>query len=153
MGPGNPVHTIWRRDAVEFYGWQEKYGWTDEDLKEMWASTDLQVWEDGFQADDAFRKDVMGDEPHWYLAPLLTIPEFQGRGVGSLLLKWAFEKADKTDPATPLYLESSAAGMPVYKHHGFVRFGETANMVRRGPMVVEKFEKKGESNDKNAEDN
>ncbi|KAF2271236.1 acyl-CoA N-acyltransferase, partial [Westerdykella ornata] len=132
MAPGHPIHNVWRRSATDFFHWADKHNWSQQDVDDMWAGVDVDYWDGRCRADDEIRRQVMGDEPHWYLAPLLTLPEFQGRGIGSLLLKWAMDQADATDPVTPLYLEASAMGRPVYLHHGFVPVGEH-NMVRRGP--------------------
>jgi GNAT superfamily N-acetyltransferase len=134
QAPGSPLHTFWRRSATHFYKWDEKYNWSEADIEEMWQGVDMSVWEGGFEKDDKVRQEVLGDEPHWYLAPLYTRPEFKGRGIGSMLLKWGIEKADATDPATPMYLESSEYAVKVYEHVGFVNVGKNS-FVRRGPKV------------------
>jgi GNAT superfamily N-acetyltransferase len=137
--PGMPVHNIVRRSAVEFYGFKEIMGWSDAEVEEMWKGVDISAWDKQFGDCDKIRAEVMGDEPHWFLAPLLTWPEFQGRGVGSMLLKWAMAQADGTDPPTPMYLESSKTARAVYLHHGWVPCGEV-NMVRRGLVVAKDLE-------------
>ncbi|KAJ4374377.1 hypothetical protein N0V83_003118 [Neocucurbitaria cava] len=142
VGPGHPLHNVFRRSATDFYGWQKTMNWSDEDIADMWAGVDLKAWEDTLAPDDEVRREVLGDEPHWFLAPLLTWPEFQGRGVAKRLLNWAIEKADQTDPITPLYLESSAMARPVYMHVGFVPLGKK-NMIRRGPAVVRGWRLRG----------
>lgn len=105
----------------------------------MWSGTNLEAWETEIEKNDALRKELLGDEPHWYLAPLLTWPEFQGRGVGKLLLNYAIEKADATDPITPLYLESASYARAVYMHCGFVP-QSASNFLRRGPAIVRGLE-------------
>jgi GNAT superfamily N-acetyltransferase len=116
--------------------------WTDEEVDEMWAHVDDVQWNGEIKRYDNIRREVLGDEPHWFLAPLMTWPEFQGRGVGKKLLMWAIEQADKTSPPTPMYLESAPTARAVYLHCGFEPSGEV-NMVRRGPKVYVKEE--GES--------
>ncbi|KAH7402842.1 acyl-CoA N-acyltransferase [Pyrenochaeta sp. MPI-SDFR-AT-0127] len=144
MGPGNPeIHNIFRRSAIDHYGWKEKMGWSDEEIDEMWEHVSDEGWNGTFGKDDGIRKDVLGDEPHWYLAPLLTWPKYQGRGVGKKLLDWAINQADATDPVTPMYLESAPSARPVYMHCGFVPQGET-NFVRRGPAIVRGLEAEDE---------
>ncbi|KAF2125950.1 acyl-CoA N-acyltransferase [Dothidotthia symphoricarpi CBS 119687] len=134
--PTNPdVHNIFRRSAIEHYGWKDSMGWTDEEIEEMWAHVSDEHWNVSFAAVDGIRREVMGDEKHWFLAPLLTWPEYQGRGVGKRLMNWAMEQADATDPVTPMYLESSPSARAVYMHCGFVPQG-TYNFVRRGPAIV-----------------
>ena len=85
----------------------------------------------------------MKGEPHWFLAPLCTWPEYQGKGVGRRLLQWAIDIADAQDPVTPLYLESADYARAVYMHMGFVPQGKV-NMVRRGPAVVRGLEAGGD---------
>ncbi|KAF2743625.1 acyl-CoA N-acyltransferase [Sporormia fimetaria CBS 119925] len=133
MGPDHPFHNIWLRSAAEFFGWAEKCKWSEADMEDMWAGTDKEAWDEKFLKYERVRKEIVGEEKHWYLAPLFTFPEFQGKGVASLLLRWAIEKADATDPVTPLYLESSLAGYPIYKRFGFVPIKDY-NMLRRGPL-------------------
>jgi GNAT superfamily N-acetyltransferase len=139
QAPGSPVHTFWRRSATQFYKWDEKYNWSEADVEEMWQGVDMSVWEGGFEKDDKARQEVLGDEPHWYLAPLFTRPEFKGRGIGSMLLKWGIEQADATNPVTPMYLESSEYAVKVYEHVGFVNLGKNS-FVRRGPKVKDSSE-------------
>jgi len=137
--PGMDVYTVLRRSAVEYYGYKELMGWSDEDVEEMWKGTSIQGW-DGFLGDaDKIRQGMMGEEPHWYLAPILTWPEFQGKGVGSKLMKWAIEQADAQEPPTPMYLESRPTARAVYMHYGFVPQGDY-NFLRRGPKVVRGLE-------------
>lgn len=114
-------------------------GWTDAEYDEMWEHVNEDAWSGEFAVQDDIRKEVLGDEPHWYLAPLLTWPEYQGRGVGKRLMYWAIDQADKTEPATPLYLESAPTARAVYMHCGFRPVGKV-NFVRRGPAVVKGLE-------------
>ncbi|KAI8938752.1 hypothetical protein NX059_004619 [Plenodomus lindquistii] len=140
MSPGNPeIHNMFRRSAIDHYGWKEKMGWTDEEVDEMWSHTDDEAWSKQFAKDDDTRKEIFGEERHWYLAPLITWPKYQGRGVGKKLLSWAIEQADSTEPVTPLYLESAPTARAVYMHCGFVPQG-AVNFVRRGPAVVKGLE-------------
>ncbi|KAF2651215.1 hypothetical protein K491DRAFT_696617 [Lophiostoma macrostomum CBS 122681] len=143
MGPGNPVHNVWRRSAVDFYDWKEHMGWSDEEIEEMWEHTSIEAWDGQFRGDDKKRDEVMKGEPHWFLAPLCTWPEYQGKGVGSRLIQWAIDIADAQDPVTPLYLESADQARAVYMHMGFVPQGKV-NMVRRGPAVVRGLEAEGD---------
>lgn len=137
---GGP-HNHFRRSAVAHYGWQARMGWTDAQVEEMWAHVDGEAWDGRFAQDDEARRALLGDEPHWYLAPLITWPAYHGRGVGRRLLDWAMEQADRTTPATPLYLESSPMARAVYAHCGFVPHGE-AGFLRRGPGGKEGEEEK-----------
>ncbi|KAF2639437.1 acyl-CoA N-acyltransferase [Massarina eburnea CBS 473.64] len=133
--PGNPVHNFFRKTAVDFYGWRDQYNCSDEEFDEVWSGVNMENWDGGFARNDDVRKDLLGDEPHWYLVFLYTFPEWQGRGVGKLLLNWAIDQADATDPVTPMYLESAPSARGVYMHCGFVPQGEH-NFLRRGPAIV-----------------
>lgn len=56
-------------------------------------------------------------EAHWLLSMLATHPKHEGRGAGSMLIKWAFPKAD--DMGLRCYVDSSVVGYPVYRRRGF----------------------------------
>jgi GNAT superfamily N-acetyltransferase len=133
--PGAPVLAHFRRDAVDLFKWQDKMKWSNAELEEMWAGVSDEQWNGQQIRYDDVRREVMGDEPHWFLSPVITWPEFQGRGVGKKLMMWAIEQADSTEPPTPMYLESAPTARAVYMHLGFVPQGKV-NMVRRGPTVV-----------------
>lgn len=143
-GPNHPLHCVYRRSAASFYNWPSTFNWTDAEQEEWWSHANMDIWDTKLAKADSIRGEVLGDEKHWYLAPLMVLPEWQGRGVASKLLDWAVVQADKTEQATPLYLEASVMGKPVYEHYGFVMVGDE-NMVRRGPKKVDggKLEKKG----------
>ncbi|KAF9693804.1 hypothetical protein EKO04_008230 [Ascochyta lentis] len=144
--PTLPIHNIFRSSAFKFYGWKEKMGWSDAEIDEIFAHTDDQLWSGGHEKDDETRSQVLS-EPHWYLALLITWPEWQGRGVGKRLLEWAIQQADAEEPPTPMYLESSAMSRAVYMHVGFVPQGDV-NFVRRGTNVVRGLEAENEHGNK-----
>jgi GNAT superfamily N-acetyltransferase len=48
---------------------------------------------------------------------IATLPEFQGRGFGSAVLKWGTEKADAAQ--SRIFLEATPEGVPVYLKHGW----------------------------------
>lgn len=57
-------------------------------------------------------------EPHAYLFVLGVLPEFQGRGVGSALLRAFCERADAE--GLPCYLETDKeSSVRLYRSHGF----------------------------------
>ena len=148
MGPGNKgIHNVFLRSATEYYGWQEQMGWSDAEIDEMWEHVSDENWRGQLGKDDDIRRELLGDEPHWFLAPLFTWPEYQGRGVAKKLLTWAIEQADATNPITPMYLESAPTARAVYMHCGFVPQG-AVNFVRRGPAVVRGLEAEEEKEKK-----
>ncbi|KAJ6150635.1 Acyl-CoA N-acyltransferase [Penicillium samsonianum] len=48
---------------------------------------------------------------------LATLPEYQGRGFGSAILKWGMEKADASQ--SRIFLEGTPEGVPIYLKHGW----------------------------------
>jgi GNAT superfamily N-acetyltransferase len=135
IAPGSPIHNMFRKSAVDFYGWREQYFPSSTEFEELWEGVDLEQWDGYFSRNDATREDVLGEEPHWYLASLCTWPAWQGRGVGRLLVEWGCEKADAEERPVPLYLESSREGRRLYVSCGFVELGGEDNYLRRGPEV------------------
>ena len=64
-------------------------------------------------------------------------PDFQGHGVGSLLLRDGIELADRSDPVPPMYLEAMHDVRPIYEHFGFRGVeGESMVMIRNAPDNV-----------------
>jgi GNAT superfamily N-acetyltransferase len=141
--PSLPVHNPFRRDSIAFYGLQERMGWSDADIDELFAHVDDVAWNGNLANYDEVRSKFFGGEKHWYLASLFTWPGWQGRGVAKKLLSWAIEKADAKSPPTPIYLETSPPARAVYMHVGFVPHGESG-MCRRGPKVVKALEAENE---------
>ncbi|EFQ32953.1 acetyltransferase [Colletotrichum graminicola] len=87
-----------------------------------------------FDKEERERARVMGDEEHYYLDTLVTHPDYQRRGAGSMLLKWGCELAD--EDGVGAYVDASKAGKGLYERFGFVDkseadAGEVASMVRR----------------------
>lgn len=69
-----------------------------------------------------------------FLAPLWVLPEYQGRGVSSLLVKDVLDIADAQDPSVPIYLEAMPEARPIYEHMGFIGVEDKpVQMIRRGP--------------------
>ncbi|KAF2493278.1 hypothetical protein BU16DRAFT_619619 [Lophium mytilinum] len=142
---------FWRKDASEVLGWRAKMGWTEAYEEELWSGTDVEVAMGVFEKWDRVRGELMKGRVggYWHLAPLWVIPEFQGRGVSSLLVRDVAELADRETPSTPMYLEAMEKAMPVYRHFGYQDVeGEGAGfvMIRYGPPkeAVEEEKEKAE---------
>ncbi|KAK4706063.1 hypothetical protein P7C70_g116, partial [Phenoliferia sp. Uapishka_3] len=104
---------------------------TDED-REAWSGVN-ENWEPLWAKWDEIRADIMGEIPHYYLAPLWVKPEYQQKGVAAKLLKEVLDKADEEGAA--VYLEASRDGQPVYARRGFTVEGKSEaypEMVRWG---------------------
>jgi GNAT superfamily N-acetyltransferase len=142
VSEGMPIHNVWRRSATDFFGFRAKMGWGDADVEEMWRGVDIEAWDGHIGGNDDIRAEVLKDEPHWFLAPLMTQPEWQGRGIASKLMGWAIEQADK-EGGQPMYLESAPTARNVYLRFDFEPIGE-ANLIRRGPRGRVKRERVGE---------
>ena len=72
------------------------------------------------------------DRPHWYLAVLGTDPEYQGKGLGSAVMKPVLDRCD--EDGLGAYLESSKeANIPFYRRHGFEVTGEV--QLPEGPPL------------------
>ena len=66
-------------------------------------------------------------EPHWHLGPIAVHPEFQGRGIGKLLLASFLAMAD--EQALPAYLETDVdRNVTLYEKFGF-------KVVAREPLM------------------
>jgi len=71
------------------------------------------------------------DEPHWFLPLIAVDPIWQGRGVGSELMRHAVARCDES--GTRAYLESSnPRNISLYERHGFEAVAE----VRSGDCPV-----------------
>ena len=49
---------------------------------------------------------------------IATLPELQGRGIGTMLTKWGLERANSDE--TPVYLDSTLSASSMYRKLGFV---------------------------------
>ncbi|RDW88390.1 hypothetical protein BP6252_00422 [Coleophoma cylindrospora] len=75
------------------------------------------IWDVIEEAYQKFIKAWMGSTKSIYLASLSTHPRFQRRGIGTALLTWGHELADKH--GVPSFLVSTPFGHPLYEHLGW----------------------------------
>jgi GNAT superfamily N-acetyltransferase len=69
---------------------------------------------------------------HWYLGVVATLPEEQGHGLGTRLLRPVLDVCDRE--GVPAYLESSnARNLPFYFRMGWIQTGEI--VVPDGPTL------------------
>jgi len=71
---------------------------------------------------DKFLTGWPSDTKHLYLGLLMTDPKFQRRGIGSALLQWGAQLADKD--RVPSFLIASPVGHPLYRSLGWQETGE-----------------------------
>ena len=109
----------WRDDLIEPMKFQEKEGWTDDEVEQIYAHHS-DKWSKEFETYDIGRIREMKDQPHWYLAPLSIKKKFQAKGVGMALMKYGLDKADAADPPLAVVLEAIPSARPMYQHLGFV---------------------------------
>ena len=66
---------------------------------------------------------VHPEEPHWYLFLVGVVPDRQGQGLGSALIREVLDRCDRD--GTPAYLESTRPeNRRLYRRHGFEVTGE-----------------------------
>jgi GNAT superfamily N-acetyltransferase len=69
-----------------------------------------------------YKRETLGTRSHYALDTLVTLPQHERRGAGSMLVRWGCEKADEV--GVEAYLEASTIGEPMYARHGFQRVKE-----------------------------
>ncbi|ORY40631.1 acyl-CoA N-acyltransferase [Leucosporidium creatinivorum] len=127
--PGAPVFNLKRRLPLE--GRE-----VTEEEEESWKGVDQGKWEEVWGGWDKVREELMKGQPHWYIAPLWVLPEYQGRGIGGKLLQEVVDLADQHTPSQPIYLEASQMGALMYEaKFNFKKIGtsEYVEMARFGP--------------------
>ena len=142
-------------------------GWTKAYETELWSGTDLDNYQgQNFLVWDRVREGYLSGIGHWYavppcqnywprsmltilfprhLAPLWVLPDHQGRGVASLLLRDGIELADREDPSPPMYLEAMPEARVIYEHFGYQGVegeGEGFAMIRNPLEGVKPLAKK-----------
>jgi GNAT superfamily N-acetyltransferase len=103
--------------------------WTQQDVEDMFAHVCAEQWYLPIARNDWLRAQFFAGKAHWYLSPVCTWPQWQGRGVGKKLLAWALERAERT--GTPVYLRSAPGARGFYERAGFEEVEEGV-FVRRG---------------------
>ena len=73
------------------------------------------------------------ENPHWFLPLIAVDVAWQGKGLGSALMKYAVAKCDEDE--TSAYLESSnPQNISLYERYGFEVIGEV--QIRSGPVFT-----------------
>lgn len=63
------------------------------------------------------KRRILERRPHYVLDTLVTLPNHERRGAGSMLVSWGTQRADEA--GVEAYLEASPMGAPMYARHGF----------------------------------
>lgn len=63
------------------------------------------------------KREILGRRPYYVLDTLVTLPQHERKGAGSMLVRWGCERADEA--GVEAYLEASLMGAPMYARHGF----------------------------------
>ncbi|KAK9894359.1 hypothetical protein P389DRAFT_95475 [Cystobasidium minutum MCA 4210] len=69
---------------------------------------------------EAYDKFILPEDTergYYTLGLLATLPEYERRGIGTMLLRWGLDKADQDDVA--VYVSASPAGAGLYTKQGF----------------------------------
>ncbi|OQE36980.1 hypothetical protein PENCOP_c011G02907 [Penicillium coprophilum] len=134
---------------VAFAKWKRLTSPADHDRHEeqiVWPpSSDKELCDRFFWGMETQHEKWMGDRPHYYLDMLGVHPSYQGKGLGSKLLKWGLMRADAE--GVEVYLAASPLGRPLYAKYGFREvdtFSPTPDyalvMMIRSPQGQEKAE-------------
>ena len=63
------------------------------------------------------KREILGARSHYVLDTLVTLPQHERKGAGSMLVRWGTQRADEA--GVEAYLEASPMGAPMYARHGF----------------------------------
>lgn len=99
------------------------------DRLEPYDETEPEVFDALFTLFNDRKREYLGTRPYYVLDTLVTLPQHERRGAGSLLVRWGCEKADEVNAQA--YLDASPIGAPLYARHGFVALPEVALDLRR----------------------
>lgn len=140
--PKEDFVNMWSVPSHVQRGLREQPGWSQEDVEEMWKGVLTEKYNAEFDMYDKVRAEEMGDEQHWFLAPLFVFEQFRGRGVGSLLMQYAIDLADRHDPPQAMVLEAMPNARPVYMHYGFEPPESFAKKPNRETLLIRRPQKK-----------
>lgn len=64
-----------------------------------------------------FKRRIMGHTRWWELVSLNTLPKYQRRGIGSMLMEWGTDKLEEMQ--VPSFIIASSQGYGLYIKHGY----------------------------------
>lgn len=84
------------------------------------------------------KREILATRSHYVLDTLVTLPQHERRGAGSMLVRWGTERADEA--GVEAYLEASPMGAPMYARHGFEPMKKVAlDLTKYGGKEVMEF--------------
>lgn len=117
------IHHLAYRDVVtrQFGAWDEvaQDGWFDQSL----AEAEFSVVEDGGESVGAVGITELPER--LFLAELQILPEHQGRGLGTAVLKTVLARASQIQKPIVLRVLHMNRACSLYERHGFVVTGQT----------------------------
>ncbi|KAI8633459.1 acyl-CoA N-acyltransferase [Xylariaceae sp. FL1651] len=124
-------------EIIAFAMWSSPHTEPPQEKPTEWpAEGDVVLFEEVTGKAAEKKKKIMGDEEHWYLAALATLPKHQRRGAGSLLMTEFCRQADQEGQAgRRSYVESSPLGRPTYERFAFVTQDTFSVMIDGEPYV------------------
>ena len=90
--------------------------------KEWSPGTNVPLCEFFFGALERKQNEHMGEKKYLLMGILVTMPEYQGRGIGSKLLSWGLDQADEL--GYECWINATQAGLSLYKRHGWMEVGQ-----------------------------
>ncbi|KAK8038803.1 Acyl-CoA N-acyltransferase [Apiospora rasikravindrae] len=100
---------------------------TGTEAGKRWSRRDEEAsWLEGFEkqrlelvtmALSKMREKLVGNRRHVYCRTMAVEPKYQRKGVGTLLLNWGIDVAERL--GVPIYLEATIPGRNFYKRFGF----------------------------------
>ncbi|KAL9597559.1 MAG: hypothetical protein Q9219_005061 [cf. Caloplaca sp. 3 TL-2023] len=79
--------------------------------------TNVELYEGFFKEIDAKRKHYCNNERDYFLHILIVSPDYQRRGLGSMLIREGLAAADRDNAKA--YIEASPKGLQLYLRHGW----------------------------------
>ncbi|KAI3319242.1 acyl-CoA N-acyltransferase [Xylariaceae sp. AK1471] len=105
-------------EIIAFAKWSSPHTDPPQMKPTMWpVDGNAALFEEATSKATAKRKKIMGEEEHWYIGVLATLPKHQRRGAGTLLMTEFCKQADQTGHLS--YVEASPLGKPTYQRFGF----------------------------------
>lgn len=88
------------------------------EVPEPYDESDPELFRSLYTLFNETKRELLGQRPYYSLDTLVTLPQHERRGAGSMLVRWGCELADKA--GVEAYVEASLMGAPMYARHGFV---------------------------------